>query len=128
MVATCSTPRLCLSGALAIVLATALALGACTPSAGVPGSPAGPAEPDAVRVVATSTVLADLVRSVGGDRVSVTSLVPKGGEVHTYDPSPQDLAHLREADLVVMNGLGLDEWLSDQVAQSGSQATVIELG
>jgi len=108
-------------------------VGACSPGAtGAPDASPGTAtaspSADAVPVVATSTVLADLVRSVGGARVAVSSLVPKGGEVHTYDPSPSDLARLRDARLVVMNGLGLDDWLVEQVAASGSQAQVVELG
>jgi ABC-type Zn uptake system ZnuABC Zn-binding protein ZnuA len=47
-----------------------------------------PAPSGALVVVATTTVFADLVRQVGGDVVQVTSLVPKGGEVHTFDPAP----------------------------------------
>ena len=122
---------LVLSRRLAIV-GLAGTIGACSPAAtNAPttsaASATAPAEPDALRVVATSTVLADLVRSVGGPKVLVASLVPKGGEVHTYDPSPQDLARLSDAQLVVMNGLGLDEWLVDQVLESGSQAEIVEL-
>jgi ABC-type Zn uptake system ZnuABC Zn-binding protein ZnuA len=82
---------------------------------------------DALRVVATTTVLADLVEQVGGDDVVVTSLVPKGGEVHTFDPTPSDLQAVTSADLIVMNGLGLDEWHADIVADSGATATVVEL-
>jgi ABC-type Zn uptake system ZnuABC Zn-binding protein ZnuA len=62
------------------------------------------------QVVATTTVLADLVARVGGPDVVVSSLVPRGGEVHTFDPSPGDLARVTEARLVVVNGLGLDDW------------------
>jgi ABC-type Zn uptake system ZnuABC Zn-binding protein ZnuA len=91
-------------------------------------SPASSGAPDgALRVVATTTVLADLVEQVGGDDVAVTSLVPKGGEVHTFDPTPSDLQAVSSADLIVMNGLGLDEWLADMVADSGATATVVEL-
>ncbi|HEU0234942.1 MAG TPA: metal ABC transporter substrate-binding protein, partial [Candidatus Limnocylindrales bacterium] len=73
-------------------------------------------------------VLADLVANVGGDRVTVSSVVPKGGEVHTFDPSPQDVVGLTEADLIVSNGLGLDEWLTDLAADSGADARIVELG
>ncbi len=115
------------------LLGVFLTLAACTPGATAgpdasPGAATASPSADAVPVVATSTVLADLVRSVGGTRVAVSSLVPKGGEVHTYDPSPSDLARLRDARLVVMNGLGLDSWLVDRVAASGSGAQVVELG
>ena len=58
-------------------------------AAGCDGSPVGGGE--ALKVVTTTTILADLVRQVGGDRVTVASLVPKGGEVHTFDPTPSDV-------------------------------------
>ena len=82
---------------------------------------------DALKVVTTTTILADLVRQVGGDRVSVESLVPKGGEVHTFDPTPSDVRNVAEADLVFVNGLGLDDWLVELVANAGTDAPVVRL-
>jgi ABC-type Zn uptake system ZnuABC Zn-binding protein ZnuA len=110
--------------AAAVTLALVLITG-CT--AGAANSPRPSADPDALRVVATNTVLADLVTQVGGSRVEVLSLIPAGREVHTYDPSPSDAQAVAQADLVVMNGLGLDEWLADLVADVGSTAPVIEV-
>jgi ABC-type Zn uptake system ZnuABC Zn-binding protein ZnuA len=67
------------------LVAFVVAVGGCaTPDAGG----ATPAPSGAIRVVTTTTVFADLVRQVGGNLVEVTSLVPKGGEVHTFDPAP----------------------------------------
>lgn len=80
-----------------------------------------------MHVVATTTVFADFVGEVGGDRVSVRSLVPAGGEPHTFDPRPSDVTAFVEADLVVMNGLGLDDWAVDLVSEAGSQAPVLRL-
>ena len=111
--------RLLPAHALAAILTVAVACGGA-----MPGTTDAPAP---LRVVATTTVLADLVGNVGGPHVAVTSLVPKGGEVHTFDPSPGDIASLAAADLVVTNGLGLDEWVRDLVQGSGTTATVIEL-
>ncbi len=95
-------------------------------------SPAGPATPtpdaDAVPVVATTTVFADLVAQVGGTRVRVSSLVPKGGEVHTFDPTPADVQQVTQARLVVRNGLGLDDWLEGLVHDAGASAPVVALG
>jgi ABC-type Zn uptake system ZnuABC Zn-binding protein ZnuA len=112
----------------ATILAGAVVwLAAC--GGGPGGSPSGAAaDPGAIGVVATTTVLADLVKQVGGSKVEVRSLVPPGGEVHTFDPSPSDVATVANADLVVMNGLGLDEWASDLVSGAGTDATVVELG
>jgi zinc/manganese transport system substrate-binding protein len=79
------------------------------------------------RVVATTTVFADFVKSVGGDRVDVVSLVPKGGDVHTFDPRPSDITRVADAQLVVANGLGLDEWLTKLAADSGTNAPIVTL-
>jgi ABC-type Zn uptake system ZnuABC Zn-binding protein ZnuA len=76
--------------------------------------------PAPLNVVATTTVLADLVAQTGGPLVTVSSLVPKGGEVHTYEPSPDDAVRLADADLIVMNGLGLDHWLLDLIQTTGN--------
>lgn len=111
-----------MSRALVLVL-VALLVAACGG-----GSDASPAPAGTVRVVATTTVFADLVAQVGGDRVQVDSLVPKGGEVHTFDPKPSDVRRIADADLVVLNGLGLDDWLRSLVDDAGTKAPVIALG
>jgi ABC-type Zn uptake system ZnuABC Zn-binding protein ZnuA len=85
------------------------------------------ADGDVLRVVATTTVLGDLVEQVGREHVEVTSLVPKGGEVHTFDPTPSDLRAVADTDLVVMNGLGLDDWLRTVVDGSGASAPIVVL-
>jgi manganese/iron transport system substrate-binding protein len=110
-----------MSVVVAVLLAVPLALAACTPSA-------NPTASATVQVVATTTVLADLVSEVGGDRVSVRSLVPPGGEPHTFDPRPSDVTAFVDADLVVMNGLGLDDWVVELVGEAGSDAPVVRLG
>jgi ABC-type Zn uptake system ZnuABC Zn-binding protein ZnuA len=107
----------------ALLALLALIVGAC----GTAGTGA-PAPDDRIRVVATTTILADIVRQVGGDRVTVESLVPKGGEAHTFDPTPSDVRRVVEADLVVRNGLGLDDWLLNLIQNAGSSAPVVALG
>jgi ABC-type Zn uptake system ZnuABC Zn-binding protein ZnuA len=91
------------------------------------GSSPSPAS-GAFPVVATTTVLADIVGRVGREHVAITSLVPKGGEVHTFDPSPQDVARVEAARLIVANGLGLDDWLAQLARDSGTNAPVVALG
>src|SRR5690606_4255294 len=59
---------------------------------------------DPLDVVVSFSVLADIVEQVGGDRVSVTSLVPVGGDAHTFDPSPDQIAAIADADLIVEAG------------------------
>lgn len=70
-----------------------------------------------VKVAATMSTLASLVKSVGGDKIDVVSLVPIGASPETYDPSPQDLVELARAQLIVKNGAGLELWL-DKVLHS----------
>jgi ABC-type Zn uptake system ZnuABC Zn-binding protein ZnuA len=104
------------------VAATALVAAACAQG------PGDGATGDGVPVVTTTTILADLVHQVGGDRVRVESLVPKGGEVHTFDPTPSDIRRVTDARIVFRNGLGLDDWLGDLVGDTGTQAPVVALG
>jgi ABC-type Zn uptake system ZnuABC Zn-binding protein ZnuA len=104
-----------ISRALIVVLAAVLLAGC---AAGAGASPRGGTA--TVQVVATTTVLADLVRQIGGDRVEVQSLVPLGGEAHTFDPKPSDARRIANANLLVMNGLGLDDWLDKLVDDAGA--------
>jgi zinc/manganese transport system substrate-binding protein len=78
-----------------------------------------------INVVASFTILADFVRNVGGDRVNVTSLVGRNGDVHVYAPAPQDAKTIADARLVVINGLGLEGWLPRLLQSSGSRAIVV---
>jgi ABC-type Zn uptake system ZnuABC Zn-binding protein ZnuA len=105
-----------LATALAIMLG-ALACG----GAAVSTKPIG----DRVGVVATTTVLADMVANVGGDLVDVRSLVPRGGDVHTYAPKPDDLRAITAARLLVMNGLGLDDWLDRLISDASASGTPV---
>ena len=79
-----------------------------------------------VRVTATFSILADLVRQVGGDRVEVTALVGPDVDGHVYSPTPADARRLAQARLVVTNGLGFEGWINRLVRSSGTKAPVIE--
>jgi zinc/manganese transport system substrate-binding protein len=78
-----------------------------------------------VRVVASFSVLADLVRQVGGDRVRVDALVGPNGDAHAFSPAPADARRVAQADLVVVNGLGLEGWMDRLIAASGTKAPII---
>jgi manganese/iron transport system substrate-binding protein len=108
------------------LLAIVALLVACTPGQGASRPNSTGLEP--VGVVTTTTVLADMARQVGGDRVDVHALVGAGGDVHTYDPAPSDAARLAGARLVLMNGLGLDDWLRDLAVDGGvDEASIVVL-
>ena len=92
------------------------------------GAGASPSGPDGtLRVVTTTTVFADLVEQVGGPDVTVHSLVPKGGEVHTFDPTPRGFEQVARAQLLVANGVGLDDWLVKVASDTGTAAPVVSL-
>ena len=76
-------------------------------------------------VVATFSILADIVRQVGGEHLAVTSLVGPDGDAHSYAPTPADARALAAAKVVVVNGLGFEGWMSRLVRSSGTQARVI---
>ena len=80
-----------------------------------------------LKVVATFSVLGDLVRNVGGDLIELTTLVPPGGDAHTFEPSPADGVALAEAEVVFENGLQFEAWLPDLFAASGSKARRVVL-
>jgi manganese/iron transport system substrate-binding protein len=107
-------------------LATVILTAACSARGGT--SSGATADADAIDVVATTSVLADLVRQVGGSDMAASSLVPPGGEVHTFDPTPADIARVADADLIVTNGLGLDDWVADLARDSGTRAPILVLG
>ena len=111
---------------LALACALAATLSGCGVGAGASSS-VGPNGPPAPRIVATTTVLADLVRNVAGPGAIVESLVPKGGEVHTFDPAPSDLQRVSAADVIFGNGFGLDDWLIDLARDAGARAPIVEV-
>ena len=78
-----------------------------------------------LNVVASFSILGDFVRHVGGDRVSVTTLVGADGDVHGYTPAPADARRIADATLVIINGLGLEGWLPRLVQSSGSKAAIV---
>ena len=72
-----------------------------------------------LRVVASFSILGDMVARVGGPAVSVRTLVGPGGDAHVFEPSPSDARAMAEADLVVINGLGFEGWMERLVKASG---------
>lgn len=80
---------------------------------------------DKLRVVATFTILGDMVRNVGGEHVALTTLVGPDGDAHVYEPTPADARALAEADLVLVNGLGFEGWIDRLVKASGYKGPVV---
>lgn len=104
---------------LLIILAFVLA--ACAGATSLSGNEAT----GKLHVVATTTLVGDVVRAVGGDAIALTVLLPPGAEPHGYLPSPQDLTKLAQADVVFVNGLGLEEALMPTLASAVADEKIV---
>lgn len=113
------TLRLALLAPLALVLAL--------PACGSQGAEQD-GEGGGARVVASNSIVADLVENVGGEEIEMTSLVGPGEDVHNFEPSPAVSADLAEADVVFENGLELEPWMDDLYESSGTDAERVALG
>jgi zinc/manganese transport system substrate-binding protein len=76
-------------------------------------------------VVTSFSIIADLVRVVGGSHVEVTSLVGPNADAHVFDPTPADAKRLADAKLVVINGLGFEGWMDRLIKSSGYRGSVV---
>ncbi len=96
-----------------------------------PSSPSASAGGQGPRVVTSTTIFADFVRQVGRGRLaSVDSIVQAGVDVEDYDPKPENIKNVAQADLVVYNGLALDRWITKLVqgAKAGVSTLVLSDG
>ena len=84
-------------------------------------APAG--EP--LAAVATTGIIADLVRQVGGPRVEVESILPANADPHDFEPAPEDLVTVAEADIIFRHGLRLDGWAEGLLENAGTEAPVV---
>lgn len=117
--------RLALGALLAVlVVVAALGVAACgssgasgTGASGTGASADGGARERAV-IVATTPILGAIVRDAVGDAADVRVLMPNGGDPHEWRPSAKDVAELQSADLVVQNGLGLEQGLQEAISQA----------
>lgn len=76
------------------------------------------------KVVASFSILGDIVKQVGGDRIEVTTLVGPNGDAHVYQPTPADARSVAVADLVIVNGLGFEGWLDRLISAAGYKGEV----
>jgi ABC-type Zn uptake system ZnuABC Zn-binding protein ZnuA len=105
---------------LSFLAIAALLLSAC-------GGAKTPAAGDKLPVLATTSIVADVVRQVGGDYVQVTTLLPLGTDPHTFEPRPQDAAAIADATLVFANGAGLEEFLQPLLESAGATDKLVEV-
>ncbi len=89
-------------------------------------APASALAADKLKVVASFSIIGDLVRNVGGDRIELVTLVGPDGDAHVYSPTPADGQRIAEAEVVFLNGLGFEGWMNRLVRASGTRATLVE--
>jgi ABC-type Zn uptake system ZnuABC Zn-binding protein ZnuA len=77
-------------------------------------------------VLTSTTILADVTRSIAGDRLQVESLLPAGTDPHSYQPTPQDAARVSESKLIIVNGAGYEYFLKSLLENTGGETTVVE--
>ncbi len=78
-----------------------------------------------IKVIASFSILGDMVKNVGGDRVEVITLVGANGDAHVYEPTPAAARAVGGADLVVVNGLGFEGWMDRLIQTSGYKGPVV---
>lgn len=85
---------------------------------------ASPAMAEKMKVVTTFTVLSDMAQNVAGDAADVVSITKPGAEIHGYQPTPRDIVRAYDADLVLWNGLNLELWFEQFIANLGDVPSV----
>ena len=104
-----------LGAVAALCLATAVFAGPSSPAADPP-----------LEVVASFSILGDMVRTVGGDRIQVTTLVGSDGDAHVFEPTPADARAIADAKVVFINGLGLEQgWMPRLIEAAGYKGPVM---
>lgn len=80
-----------------------------------------------LKVVATTTIVGDVVRNVGGEAIQLSVLLPTGSDPHSFEPVPQDVARLEDAEIIFANGAGLEEFLNRIIASAGGKDRLVSL-
>ncbi len=82
---------------------------------------------DKLNVVASYSILADVVHNIAGDHVELTTLIPAGADPHTFQPSPRELTALAEADVIFVNGGGIEEALLAVIDAAAEDTPIVEI-
>lgn len=80
---------------------------------------------DKIKVVSSASIFQDMAKNIGGDKITSESIVPIGGDPHTYTPKPSDVELVLSADLILINGLTFEGWITELIENSGTKADVI---
>ncbi len=116
------------AGALFIMVLLS-SLAACSPSDRIANeqTPAQTGAAPRLKVIATTSIVGDVVNQVGGADIDLEVLLPLGADPHGFEPSPRDIARIADADLVFANGAGLEEFLQPLLQNAGGDAVLFEV-
>jgi len=78
-----------------------------------------------LNVVVTTSIVGDIVQNVGGDHINLTVLLPLGTDPHAFDPAPRDLTYVADADVIFINGLGLEQFLEKMLKNVRADVPVV---
>jgi ABC-type Zn uptake system ZnuABC Zn-binding protein ZnuA len=81
--------------------------------------------PTPKKVVATASIFADMAENIAGGHLEIKTIVPVGGDPHTYQPAPSDAKLISSADLILKNGLTFEGWLNELIENSGTGGEVV---
>lgn len=104
-------------------VSVAVVLAGCAASGGSSGEASAG---NKLRVVATTTQVQDFTRAIGGDRIRLTGILKPNVDPHDYEPSPADLDAIARADVLVINGVGLERWLGDTIKSAGFDGVTVD--
>lgn len=78
-----------------------------------------------LKVIASTTIIQNIAANVAGDKADVGFLVPTDGDVHAFEPKPDDVKKIADADLILVNGVGLEAFIDRLIADSGTKGKVV---
>ena len=107
-----------------LLILLALALGACNPLSSL--APAQPVPGASLKVLASTTILADIAQNVAGNRAVIESLLPVGADPHSYQAAPTDVAKIAESNVLILNGLEYEHFIEPLLENAGGERLVIE--
>ena len=104
---------------LLLILLFALILTACSRAV------KGPGQTNQIKVLATETFLGNIAQNVAGERIKVATLLPATVDPHEFQPTPQDAIKIADSQVLIVNGLGYETWLSKTLANTSGQRLVV---
>ncbi|MCL2505170.1 MAG: zinc ABC transporter substrate-binding protein [Alphaproteobacteria bacterium] len=78
-----------------------------------------------IKIITSFDILADIAKNIAGDKASIESIVPKGTDPHAYQPTASDAKKIADADIIIINGLGFEEWFAKLVKSSNFSGTIV---